>query len=253
MAGIRPYGDSTDDGLVQVSFTLPMGESERARQAALKLAGSMGLERAQVQHVKAMGPDFTFFVVYGSSVHTVDPDQIEIHERDFPELASQEINRMIRETLKRQLVVVGACTGTDAHTVGLDAILSMKGYAGDKGLEYFGEMRVINLGSQVTPEEVVNVVRHERADAVLISQVVTQRDAHIVHLKEVREALEAAGLRDRVVLIGGGPRFSSEQAAELGYDRIFGRATKPSDVASYLTWAVTERAKAGEREVAPAS
>ena len=83
--------------------------------------------------------------------------------------------------------------------------------------------------------------------------MVTQRDAHIVHLKEMREGLEAAGLRDRVMLIGGGPRFSTEQAAELGYDRIFGRATKPSDVASYLTWAVTERAKAGEREVAPAS
>ncbi|MDQ5815494.1 MAG: cobalamin-dependent protein [Actinomycetota bacterium] len=253
MTAIKPYGDSTDDGLVQVSFTLPMGESERARQSALKFAESMGLQRAQVQHMKAMGPDFTFFVVYGASIHTVDPDDIEIDERDFPELTSQEINRMIRETLKRQLVVVGACTGTDAHTVGLDAILSMKGYAGDKGLEYFGEMRVLNLGSQVTPEEVVTVVRDEQADAVLISQVVTQRDAHIAHLEQLRDALEAAGLRDRVVLIGGGPRFSTEQAAELGYDRIFGRATKPSDVASYLTWAVTERAKAREPEAAPAS
>ena len=69
----------------------------------------------------------------------------------------------------------------------------------------------------------------------------------------MRDALEGAGLRDRVVLIGGGPRFSAEQAAELGYDRIFGRATKPSDVASYLTWAVTERAKAREPAAAPAS
>ena len=89
MAAIRPYGDATDDGLVQVSFTLPIGESERARQAALELAGKMGLERAQVQHMKAMGPDFTFFVVYGSSVHTVDPDELEIDERDFPELTSR--------------------------------------------------------------------------------------------------------------------------------------------------------------------
>ena len=55
------------------------------------------------------------------------------------------------------------------------------------------------------------------------------------------------------MLVGGGPRFSTEQAAELGYDRIFGRATKPSDVASYLTWAVTERALAVERAAAPAS
>ena len=94
---------------------------------------------------------------------------------------------MIREGLKRRYVVVGACTGTDAHTVGLDAILSMKGFAGDKGLEYYTEMEVHNLGSQVTPHEIVDTVRATRADAVLISQVVTQRDAHIHHLREVRE------------------------------------------------------------------
>ena len=47
------------------------------------------------------------------------------------------------------------------------------------------------------------------------------------------------GLRDGLLLVGGGPRFNSEQAQELGYDRIFGRGTRPSDVASYLAWAVS--------------
>ncbi|MDQ4095971.1 MAG: cobalamin-dependent protein [Actinomycetota bacterium] len=238
MGEIRPYGDETDDGQVQASFTLPIAESERARQAALKLAQKMGLQRPQVVHMKAMGPEFTFFIVYGRAIHRVDPDEIVVEERDFPLLSYQEVNRLIREHLKRQLSVVGACTGTDAHTVGLDAILSMKGFAGDHGLEYFTEMRVTNMGSQVTPGEIVDTTRREQADAVLISQVVTQRDAHILHLKEVREALVAAGLRDGLVLVGGGPRFSPEQAADLGYDRIFGRGTTPSDVASYLTAAV---------------
>jgi beta-lysine 5,6-aminomutase beta subunit len=73
----------------------------------------------------------------------------------------------------------------------------------------------------------------------LISQVVTQRDAHIVHLDQVRMTLEEAGERERLILIGGGPRFSSEQADELGYDRIFGRGTKPSEVASYLAHRVS--------------
>ena len=241
MSAVRPYGDSTGDGMVQLSFTLPVGESERARQSALSLARKMGFERPQVVHMKAMGPRFTFFVVYGASTHSVDPDELEISERDFPELSYEEVNRIIREELKRRLVVVGACTGTDAHTVGLDAILSMKGYAGDHGLEYFPEIEVVNLGSQVTPAEIVDAVRKVSADAVLISQVVTQRDAHILHLQEVREALEAAGERDRVVLVGGGPRFTPEQAAELGYDRIFGRGTKPSEVAAYLAWAIAGR------------
>ena len=238
MSAVRPYGDATDDGQVQLSFTLPLPESERTRQAALELAAKMGFERPQVVRMKAMGPDFTHFIVYGRTKHSVEPDSLVVEERDFPLLNYQEVNRLIRENLRRQLVVVGACTGTDAHTVGLDAILSMKGYGGDHGLEYFTEMRVVNMGAQVDPDEVVAAVRAERADALLISQVVTQRDAHILHLKEVRGGLEAAGLRDGLVLVGGGPRFSPEQATELGYDRIFGRGALPSEVASYLAWAV---------------
>jgi beta-lysine 5,6-aminomutase beta subunit len=241
---IKPYGDETGDGMVQLSFTLPVTESERARQAALALAAKMGLQRPQVVHMKGMGSDFTFFVVYGATQHTVDPDTVTVEELEFPLLSSQEVNKLIFERLKRPLVVVGACTGTDAHTVGLDAILSMKGFAGDKGLEYYSEMRVINMGAQVMPQEIVEVVRAEGADAVLVSQVVTQRDAHLLHLREVREALAAAGLRERLVLVGGGPRFSPEQARELDYDRIFGRGTKPSEVAAYLAWAVTGKVPA---------
>jgi beta-lysine 5,6-aminomutase beta subunit len=60
-----------------------------------------------------------------------------------------------------------------------------------------------------------------------------------VHLKEVRDALVEAELRDKLILVGGGPRFNAEQAAELGYDKIFGRGTKPSEVASYLAYAAT--------------
>ena len=241
---IKPYGDASGDGLVQLSFTLPVAEGERARQSALELARTMGFERPQVVHMKAMGLDFTFFVLYGATKHEVDPDTIDVPERDFPELSYVEVNRLIREHLKRPLVVVGACTGTDAHTVGLDAILSMKGFAGDKGLEYFAEMRVVNLGSQIEPSEIVETVRQERADAVLISQVVTQRDAHVHHLAQVKDALVVAGERERVILVGGGPRFDPDQASELGYDRIFGRGTKPSEVAAYLAWTVAARAAA---------
>ena len=239
MAEVRPYGDTTNDGLVQLSFTLPIEASERARAAALDLVAKMGFDRAQVVHMKAMGADFTYFVVYGATTLSVDPDALEVEERAFPLMSYAQVNQTIRGRLKRPLVVVGACTGSDAHTVGLDAILSMKGYAGDHGLEYFTEMKVVNLGAQVSPEQIVAAVRDEVADAVLISQVVTQRDAHLLHLREVRDALVAAGERDRLLLVGGGPRFKPEQAQELGYDRIFGRGTRPSDVASYLAWAVS--------------
>ena len=176
---VRPYGDTTGDGMVQISFTLPLPHDKRAEGAALQLATKMGLEPALLVHAKAMGPDFTFFVVYGSVTHLVDVREVEVVEREFPLLSSKEINSDIKKKLRRKLVVVGACIGTDAHTVGIDAILNIKGFAGEKGLEYYREMTVVNLGAQVLVPELVNTAREVKADAVLVSQVVTQKDAHI--------------------------------------------------------------------------
>ncbi|MDX6273039.1 MAG: beta-lysine 5,6-aminomutase beta subunit [Frankiales bacterium] len=129
---VRPYGDTTGDGMVQLSFTLPVGKDGRADGAALQLARKMGLDPATVVHSKAMGPDFTFFVVYGRVSHLVDLSQVEVVEREFPVLTAKEVNLAIRSRLRRKLVVVGATVGTDAHTVGLDAILNVKGFAGKR-------------------------------------------------------------------------------------------------------------------------
>jgi acyl-CoA hydrolase len=151
---VRPYGDTTGDGRMQLSFTLPVpfgDESERARAegAALQLAAKMGMDPAMVVHAKGMGPDFTFFIVYGRVSHVVDLSAVTVAEREFPVLSAAEVNLRIRSALGRKLVVVGACIGTDAHTVGIDAILNVKGHAGEKGLEYYREIRVVNMGSQV--------------------------------------------------------------------------------------------------------
>lgn len=50
--------------------------------------------------------------------------------------------RVLRENIGRPLVVVGASTGTDAHTVGIDAIMNMKGFAGHYGLERYDMIEV---------------------------------------------------------------------------------------------------------------
>src|SRR5947209_14258632 len=236
---VRPYGDMTGDGMVQVSFTLPVVADKRAEGAALQLAAKMGLDPAMVVHAKPMGDGYTFFVVYGTVKHLVDLSKVVVAERDFPLLAAKEINTLVKQGLRRKLVVVGACIGTDAHTVGIDAILNVKGIAGEKGLEYYRELRVVNLGAQVPVPELVQRARAERADAVLVSQVVTQRDAHLHNTREMsaafREALPAA---KRPLLVVGGPRFDELAAAELGVDRIFSRGTTPRDVASYLVHAM---------------
>jgi len=232
---VRPYGDTTGDGMVQVSFTLPLPHDKRAEGAALQLAAKMGLEPALLVHAKPIGPDFTFFVVYGSVTHLVDVRDVVVHEREFPLLSARDTNAEIRKRLRRKLVVVGACIGTDAHTVGIDAILNIKGFAGEKGLEYYREMTVHNLGAQVLVPELVAQARAERADAVLVSQVVTQKDAHIHNTSAMSAAFREAYPSGQVpLLVVGGPRFEEGTAAALGVDRIFGRGTTPGEVASYL-------------------
>ena len=243
---IRPYGDTTGDGMVQVSFTLPIPADKRAEGAALQLATKMGLDPAMVVHAKPMGDGFTFFVVYGTVHHLVDLSQVQVVERDFALLSAKDVNAVIKQRLRRKLVVVGACIGTDAHTVGIDAILNVKGIAGDKGLEYYRELRVVNMGAQVGVPELVETAMVEKADAVLVSQVVTQRDAHLRNTREMSAAFrEALPAGQRPLLVVGGPRFDEMMTAELGVDRIFGRGTTPREVASYLVDAlVTNKRKA---------
>jgi beta-lysine 5,6-aminomutase beta subunit len=244
---VRPYGDTTGDGRVQLSFTLPVpfgDETERARAegAALQLAAKMGLDPAMVVHAKGMGPDFTFFIVYGRVSHLVDLSAVTVAEREFPVLAAAEVNLRIRSALGRKLVVVGACIGTDAHTVGIDAILNVKGHAGEKGLEYYREIRVVNLGSQVEVADLVARAAAERADAVLVSQVVTQRDAHLSNTREMSAAFQATFGSQRPLLVVGGPRFDPGAARDLGVDKVFGRGTTPREVASYLAHALAPEA-----------
>ena len=236
---VRPYGDTTGDGMVQLSFTLPLPHDKRAEGAALQLASKMGMSAPLLVHAKAIGPKYTFFVVYGPVTHLVDVRAVEVAEREFDLLSSKEVNTAVKKHLRRKLVVVGACIGTDAHTVGIDAILNIKGFAGEKGLEYYRELDVHNLGAQVLVPELVNTARELKADAVLVSQVVTQRDAHIHNTTAMSAAFREAFPAGKVpLLIVGGPRFEEGSAGALGVDRIFGRGTTPGEVASYLVHAL---------------
>lgn len=245
MTLVRPYGDETGDGRVQVSFTLPVASDPKAEAAARDLARQMGIDRPMVVHRKALGPDFTFFILYGSVNHEVDTSQLQVEERPYPLLDRREVVHRVREALggREEAVIVGAALGTDAHTVGLDAILSAKGWAGDKGLEAYRCFRVVNLRSQVDAGQLVDRALSEGAHAVMVSQTVTQRDAHIHHLREFAQEVDRRGVRGRFLLIAGGPRFDPAAAPELGYDRIFAKGTMPGEVASYLAWALSTKRK----------
>jgi beta-lysine 5,6-aminomutase beta subunit len=176
---------------------------------------------------------------------------VQVEERAYPLLSPGEVNAAIKSRLRRSLVVLGACIGTDAHTVGIDAILNLKGFAGEKGLEYYREMQVANLGAQVGVPELVHTARARQADAVLVSQVVTQKDAHLRNTRELAGAFREAMGESRPLLVVGGPRFDPAMAADLGVDKVFGRGTTPGEVASYLVHALVPVANppAGPQEM----
>jgi len=231
---VRPYGDTLGDGLVQVSFSLPIPPGAEAREAARRLAVQMGLNEPSIYHEADLGYGFSFWIVYGKCRHHVDVTRIVVPKIEASTLSFEEINALVAEAAGRRLRIVGACTGTDAHTVGIDAILNMKGFAGEYGLERYPAFEVLNLGSQVSNEALLAKVRETSADAVLVSQVVTQKDVHLTNLAEWVDMVEAEGLRQGLLLVCGGPRITHEVALELGFDAGFGAGTTPRMVAAWI-------------------
>jgi beta-lysine 5,6-aminomutase beta subunit len=239
---LKPYGDTMNDGKVQVSFTLPVNDNERGVEAAIQLAKSMGLKDPNCAHHGALDSGFTFYVVYGSLTHTVNYEEVHVQTVEGVVMDMQEVGEYISENIKREVVIIGASTGTDAHTVGIDAVMNIKGFAGHYGLERYPMIEAHNLGSQVENEEFIKKAIELKADVLLVSQTVTQRDVHIQNLTNLVELLEAEGIRDKVVLICGGPRITHELAKELGYDAGFGPGKFANDVASF---AITEMVARG--------
>lgn len=237
---IKPYGDTQDDGKVQLSFTLPVEWNEAADEAARQLAIKMGLHDVQVVDGRRIASGFSFFVLYGSTSQTVDVETIEAPQ-GVTTMSMEEVDAFVAERIGRKIRIAGACIGTDAHTVGIDAILNMKGYKGDYGLERYHMFETFNLGSQVAVEELVRFTQEQRLDALLASQVVTQKGSDVRNFTALSELLEAEGVRDRVVLICGGPRVTNRLASELGYDAGFGRGTLPSEVAAFIAVTLAER------------
>jgi len=234
LSKIKPYGDTLNDGKTQISFTLPVPCNEEAIEAARLLLYKMGFENPQVVFYKELTDGYTFFNCYGSCTHHIDYTQIVVPKVESSTWSMEETDSYIREKIGRKLVVVGASTGTDAHTVGIDAIMNMKGYAGHYGLERYEMIDAYNLGSQMPNEEFIKRAIALKADALLVSQTVTQKDVHVKNLVELVEMLEAEGIRNRIILACGGPRISHELAKELGYDAGFGMNSYADDAASFI-------------------
>ncbi|MGI8784195.1 MAG: OAM dimerization domain-containing protein [Acidobacteriota bacterium] len=238
LARVRPYYDALGDGVVQLSFTLPVAAGRQAEQIARRIAANMNLSDVAIVEQRSIAPDFTFFIVYGKTNFAVAATALDATEAEGWDI--ERIEQAARP-IGRPLVVVGATLESDAHTVGLDAIFNLKGFAGHPGLEHYACFRTFNLGAQVPFHKVIEAVRREAADALLISQTVTQKGMHVKNLTSMAALLEAERLREGILLVLGGPHVTPELAKELGYDAGFGRGALPEHVAALVVQHVLQR------------
>ena len=102
-------------------------------------------------------------------------------------------------------VVIGTVKG-DLHDIGKNLVASM--------LEG-GGFEVIDLGTDVAPEKFVQMAQERNANIVCLSALLT---VTMPSMKNTIEAIDKAGLRDRVkVMIGGAP-VTKQYASEIGAD-----------------------------------
>jgi len=239
---IKPYGDTMNDGAVQLSFTLPIADSARAKESARLLVLKLGFDTCEIVHATALADGFTMFVIYARTNIGIDPDEVVVEEDLTEECMNfKEVNELIRRQIGRKVVIVGACTGFDAHTVGIDAIMNMKGYNHHWGLERYPMIEAHNLGAQVTNEELIEYATRVNADAILTSQVVTQKDVHIRNLSEFADLLGEENLREQFIIIAGGPRISNKLALDLGFDSGFGKGAYAEHIATFIVKRMLER------------
>ncbi len=231
---IRAYGDTLNDGMIQLSFTLPVYKSNKAKEAAIEYLKKMNFEKVYITSMQDAGGEFTFFIAYAKHRATVNYEEIDAPEVELKLRSMKELDGLVIKNLKRNIRVVGACTGSDAHSVGIDAIMNMKGYNGDYGLERYKGIDAYNLGAQVENADLILYAKSVKADAILISQVVTQKNIHIQNSKDFIRRAKEQGIYEDMILILGGPRIDHKLALELGYNAGFGPESKPSMIANYI-------------------
>lgn len=118
-------------------------------------------------------------------------------------------------------VVIGTVKG-DLHDIGKNLVASM--------LEGSG-FEVVNIGIDVDAETFINAVVDNHADILCISALLTTT---MTYMKEVIDACEAAGIRDKVKIMVGGAPVSEEFAKEIGADGYSANANEAVALAKRL-------------------
>ena len=118
-------------------------------------------------------------------------------------------------------VILGTVAG-DLHDIGKNLVSMMLKGAG---------FEIVDLGTDVKPEQFVTAVRDEGADLIGMSAMLTTT---MLSMKSTIAALEEAGIRDKVKVIVGGAPVTSKFAQDIGADSYAPDAGAAVDTARNL-------------------
>ena len=131
----------------------------------------------------------------------------------------------------RKIRVVVAKPGLDGHDRGAKIIARTLRDAG---------MEVIYTGLHQTPEQIVETVLQEDADAVGLSIL---SGAHMTLVPRVVEMLKEQGADDVVVTVGGTiPNDDIPELEKLGVAKVFTPGSPTSEIVDFIRSAVEQRA-----------
>lgn len=231
---VHPEGEHRGDGLVTVSMFVPV-PADRADAAAIRLAEGMNLRDVRIVDRLVLHPaEGVQYELVGHTVVGVRRDELPDAPPENDALSPEEVRTRLGPL---RLRVVGATLGDDEHSVGLQEITNVKHH----GLEWFG-VTAVNVGASVLVERLLDEAVEQGATAVLASLIVSHQQMHRLMMAKLHDVAVERGVRNRFLLIAGGPQVTDELARECGLDAGFGRATRGVDVARFLLSALANQA-----------
>ena len=121
----------------------------------------------------------------------------------------------------RGCVVIGTVKG-DLHDIGKNLVSSLLEGAG---------FRVVDLGTDVAPERFAQAVQENDAGLIGLSALLT---VTMPAMQATIEALQKAGVRDRVKVLVGGAPLTEEYARQIGADAYADNASAAVRLAEQL-------------------
>jgi trimethylamine corrinoid protein len=130
-------------------------------------------------------------------------------------------NRGIQGKTSLGKIVIGTVAG-DIHDIGKTIVSTLLSAGG---------FNVIDLGTNVSEKEFLEVVKKENADILALSALLTTT---VVEQRNVIQSLEEDGLRDNVKVIVGGGAVNEDHAKRIGADGYGDTASEAVNLAKEL-------------------